>query len=128
MDKSFLSKNLLISYSLCIREYNNFVYNIIVMRIIVKDRRFGNSLKARYIVDLQIDYPSIPNNLKVTDRVLEQYKHNKSVLGYTSFRGLSYKDIVTILSAVKRGEATVNVNRMGHCAYYKLLNPNSNED
>ena len=90
------------------------------MRIVVKDRRFGASVRPRYAFDVQVDYPSIPDNLPLTNNVMKQYQATKNNIGYTTFRGLNIDDIKTILSAVKRQDAHVNVNRMGHCAYYKL--------
>lgn len=90
------------------------------MRIVVKDKRFGGTLRARYTLDIDIDYKTVPGDLELTRQVIEQYKRTKNNIGYTTFRGLAKEDIITILSAVKRQEAIVNVNRMGHCAYYKL--------
>jgi len=89
-------------------------------RIVVKDRRFGSTMRARYTLDITVDYTQIPNNLPITDNVLRQYKETKSAIGYATFRGLNLDDIKSILSATKRQEAHLNVNRMGHCAYYKL--------
>ena len=91
------------------------------MRIVVRDRRYGISLRGRYTLDVKIDYPSIPSDLPLTKKVLEQYRATKNdVYGYATFQGLRVYDIITILSAVKRQEGHVNVDRMGNCAFYKL--------
>lgn len=90
------------------------------MRIVVHDNRFRRQLQCRLTLDLSIDYRLIPNNLALTSKVQKQYQATKNNIGYTTFRGLNIEDIKSILSAVKRHEAHVNVDRMGHCAYYYL--------
>jgi hypothetical protein len=90
------------------------------MRIVVHDKRFHPSLKGKYILDIKIDYPSIDNSIPLTNKAKEKYKALKNNIGYSTFRGLSIKDIISVLSAVKRQEAHVNVDRMGNCCYYKL--------
>ena len=90
------------------------------MRIVIHDRRCNHSLRARYTLDCQIDYKTIPDNLPLTDKVLKQYRDTKSPIGFSSFRGLDIEDIKTILSATKRQEAHLDIDRMGNCTYYKL--------
>jgi len=91
-----------------------------MMKIVVKDRRFGPSLRGRYTFDWKVDYTKIPRDIPLTEKVLKQYAKTKSPIGYATFRGLNKDDIRSILSAVKRLEAHVNVDRMGNCAFYKL--------
>jgi hypothetical protein len=62
----------------------------------------------------------IDDKLPLTDKSQKYWEQNKSELGYANLRGLSEEDIRSILSAVRRGEASVNVNRMGKLAFYKL--------
>jgi len=90
------------------------------MRVVIHDRRFNHSLRARYTLDCMVDYKSLPDNLPLTDKVIKQYAQTKSLIGFSSFRGLGIEDIKTILSATKRQEAHVDVDRMGNCAFYKL--------
>ncbi len=89
------------------------------MRIVVRDKRIGPS-KRRYTMDFKVDYPKISKSLSLTNKVLNQYRKTKSPVGYATFRGLSNTDIRSILSAVKRLEAHLNVDRWGNVAYYKL--------
>ena len=90
------------------------------MRIVVKDRRY-NSSGRKYTMDIQIDYKSIPEGIPLTDRVISHYKTHKSIMGYATFRGLNRDDIISILSAVKRQQACVNVERYGNTAFYSII-------
>ena len=92
------------------------------MRVVVADKRFREvGLKSKYYtLDCNIDYPNLPDNLPLTDKVLKHYKATKNNIGFTTFRGLDEEDIKSILSATKRQEAHVNVNRYGICAFYTL--------
>lgn len=89
------------------------------MRIVVENRRYRLGTR-HYTLDIKIDYRSIPDDLLLTDKVLEQYRRTKNNIGFTTFRGLDIDDIKSILSAVKRQEAHVSIERMGNCAFYKL--------
>lgn len=89
-------------------------------RIVVQDKRYKGLHKARYIFDWKVDYRTVPNDIPLTSNVLKQYKQKKNNIGYCTFRELNKKDIISILSAVKRQEAHLNVDRMGNCAYYIL--------
>ena len=90
-------------------------------RVVVRDRRFDRRMiKSRYIMDIKIDYPSIPGDIPVSDKAMSHCDKTKSNIGYADFRGLSKQDIISIFSAVKRQGAHVNVDRMGNCAYYML--------
>jgi len=62
----------------------------------------------------------IDDKLPLTDKAKMHLEQNKSELGYANLRGLSEEDVRSILSAVRRGEASVSVNRMGKLAFYKL--------
>lgn len=62
----------------------------------------------------------IDDKLPLTDKSKKYWGQNKSELGYANLRGLSEEDVRSILSAVRRGEASVTVNRMGKLAFYKL--------
>ena len=90
------------------------------MRIVVMDRRSRQRIRPRYTLDIQIDYKSLSDNIPVTPKAIEHYKQTKTLI-YATFKDLTEADIASILSAVKRQEADVNVNRIGHCAYYRLL-------
>ncbi len=92
----------------------------IMTRVVVHDRRFNQSLRGRYTLDIRIHYASIPDNIPLSSKVLKQYKETKNLLGYTTFRGLNQEDIESIFSAVHRQEAHLNVDRMGNAAFYKL--------
>ena len=89
------------------------------MKIVVKDRRLSPSGRTKPKYD--IDYGVIRRNIPLTQKVLRHYKVTKSPVGYATFRGLGLRDIKSILSAVKRQEARINVERYGMVAYYKLL-------
>ena len=89
------------------------------MRIVVKDRRFKTG--KHYSFDKEVDYSNIPV-ISLTDKVQKHYQTTKSGLNYSTFRGLTLKDILSILSATKRGEALVNVDRWGNVYAYKLQN------
>ncbi len=62
----------------------------------------------------------IDDKLPLTDKSQKYWEQNKSELGYANLRGLAEEDVRSILSAVRRGEASVSVNRMGKLAFYKL--------
>ena len=64
---------------------------------------------------------NIPSNIPLTKRAINHWKATKSSLGYTNYRTLYKNDVLSIASATKRGEAIMNVNRMGQNAVYKLL-------
>ena len=89
------------------------------MRIVVRDRRYATG--RHYTFDENLDYSRLSDTIQLTDKVRRHYRKNKSSLNYATFRGLAIQDIMSILSAVKRQEAKVNVDRWGNCAYYKLL-------
>lgn len=91
------------------------------MRIVVHDKRYKHCIKPRYTLDINLDYKLIPDNIPLTQNVLKQYQDVKNpVIGYAHFRGLTIEDIKSILSAVKRNEAHLNVDRMGITYVYKL--------
>lgn len=68
----------------------------------------------------------IDDSLPLTDKAMQHW-HKEAAeqkpggfLGYVNMRGLKEEDVRSILSAVRRGEASVTVNRMGKMAFYKL--------
>lgn len=91
-----------------------------MMRIVIRDRRVRSGLRGQYTFDWEVDYTKISSDIPLTAKVLKQYKDTKNYVGYATFKGLSKDDIKSILSAVKRQEAHLNVDRMGNCAFYKL--------
>ena len=63
----------------------------------------------------------IGDDIPLTENAYNHWKQNKSELGYASIpTRFSQDDVVSILSAVRRGEASVGVNRMGVLAFYKI--------
>ena len=88
------------------------------MKIVIKDRRFSSSRRTKPKYD--IDYGAVSRNIPLTQKALQHYEATKSPLGYASFRNLGLKDIKSILSAVKRQEVRINIDRWGQVAYYKL--------
>ena len=92
------------------------------MRIVIKDRRFKINSKPQAWKGFDLDYQVISPGLPLTQRAINTWQEHKSPLGYCGFRGLDIEDIKSILSAVKRQEARINVNRWGQVAYYKLIN------
>jgi hypothetical protein len=62
----------------------------------------------------------IDETIPLTDKARKYWEDNKSELGFVNLRGLKEDDVKSIISAARRGEATVSVNRMGKLAFYKL--------
>ena len=62
----------------------------------------------------------IDDSLPLTEKARTYWEQSKNELGYVNMRGLKEEDVRSIISAVRRGEATATVNRMGQLAFYKL--------
>jgi hypothetical protein len=92
------------------------------MRIVVHDKRFKHSLQPKYTLDLKLDYKLIPGDLKLADNAINHYIKSHNAIGYAEFDTLAELDIKSVLSAVKRQEAHLNVDRMGNVAFYHLNN------
>lgn len=90
------------------------------MRIVVADKRYHKHIQPRYTMDITINYKEIPSNIPLTVKSLRHWENTKNTVGYAKFNNLDTYDIKSILSAVKRQEGHLNVNRMGHTAFYKL--------
>ena len=80
-----------------------------------------NRAGMRQTYKLAYIFENIPNNIPLTKKAISHWKATKSSLGYTNYRTLYKNDVLSIVSATKRGEAIMNVNRMGQNAVYKLL-------
>jgi hypothetical protein len=62
----------------------------------------------------------IPKDVILSDAAIENWKITKNAVGLAGFDSLDNDDIISILSAVKRNEASLNVNRHGQAAFYKI--------
>ena len=73
-------------------------------------------------VVLEIQERSVPA-MKLTKRALThwQRENNKFIFGYVDFGALQKNDILSVLSAVKQGNARLSRNRFGQVSTYKLL-------
>ena len=60
--------------------------------------------------------------MEITKAALKRWQKEKAsgLWGYVDFTGLEKPDILSILSAEKRGEAVTSNNRFGAVASYKL--------
>ena len=81
-----------------------------------------NRAGMRQTYKLAYIFENIPNNIPLTKKAISHWKTTKSeTFGYASYRTLYKNDVLSIASATKRGEAIMNVNRMGQNTVYKLL-------
>lgn len=81
-----------------------------------------NHYPAAWKVVLELERGSdIPAGVPLTSRARSWWESHKSALGYANFRTLRKADILSILSASKRAEARLGVNRWGACHGYKLF-------
>ena len=91
-----------------------------MIKIVVRDRRYRTGEYKAWKVMHEIDGKTIDTSLALTPNAFTHWKRDKSPLGYATMRGLSLADIRSIISAAKRGEAHMNVERWGRAAFYKL--------
>jgi hypothetical protein len=74
-----------------------------------------------WIKIVELEGKNIPSDIPLTEKSISHWKENKlEVIGYVNFCGLSVTDIISIVSATKRGEAMISINRFGQVAIYKI--------
>ena len=91
-------------------------------QFVIRDRRYSTTNMKGWKVIAEIDWKTISRNttLPLTENAINHWKSTKSILGYASFRDLTIADIISICHATRQNKATLNINRMGKTAYYKL--------
>ena len=104
-------------------------------KIAIADRRYSNWQRGqshpgswRIIWEYEgKEIPKdIPRDIPLTPRAVTHWKAHKDIMGTAAFRGETIKDSLTtidiksIVSATKRGEATMYINRMGQVIGYKI--------
>lgn len=90
------------------------------MKIIVADKRNKRQIRPRYTMEVNIVYKDIPDDITLTQKALTHWQDTKNNIGYAKFDTLDIKDIHSIVSAVKRQEAHLTINRVGDVAFYKI--------
>jgi hypothetical protein len=71
-------------------------------------------------MEVNIVYKDIPSDIELSSKALTHWKTTKNNVGYAKFDTLSLDDIISIVSAVKRLDAHLNINRIGDVAFYKI--------
>ncbi len=70
---------------------------------------------------LQCHANMISDRIPLTKKAIDHWaKTRNDVTRYTSFKGLDWHDALSIISATKRGEAMINVDRWGRAAFYQI--------
>ena len=100
-------------------------------KVVVADRRYsrhnrGQNRPGSWRVIWKYSGKDIPNDLPLTQRAIDHWRKHKDTLSAANFRGDTLKDILSvddlksIISACKRGEANIYINRMGDIIGYKI--------
>ena len=92
------------------------------MKIAIRDRRYRTGTYKTWKVIHEIDAKTVDASIPLTNRAIKHWEEDKSTIGYATMRGLSLADIKSIISATRRNEAHMNIERWGRVAYYKLHN------
>lgn len=95
---------------------------VIPYKVSDKTRHLLSSDPKYWKVVLEIEGKDIPLDLPLTESAISYWKENKfPITNYVNFKTLTKDDILSILSAVKRQEARLSVNRWGQVSCYKIL-------
>jgi hypothetical protein len=101
-------------------------------QIVIADRRYSNWNRGQnqpgsWRVIWEYQGKDIPDNIPLTQKAIDHWKKFKINFGNTAtFRGdkigqvLNEDDLRSIISACKRAEATIYINRIGQVSGYKL--------
>jgi hypothetical protein len=95
------------------------------MEIVVRVRKnTGKIRKENHKVILNIDSRTIPNDLPLTKAAISHYKLTKISFsaGFVDFKTLRKNDILSIISASRRGETILVPDRFRRVVAYKILN------
>ena len=90
------------------------------MKIVIRDKRFKHSCYNQYKVIYEIEPKYIDNSIPLTPHAIEHWQKTKNNIGYAGMRGLTIEDIKSIISASRRAEAHMNIERWGRVAFYKI--------
>ncbi|MFA5381959.1 MAG: LPD38 domain-containing protein [Candidatus Micrarchaeia archaeon] len=88
----------------------------------VKNYTTGGNKQGWKVIEGSVHPKDIGTDIPLTDKALNHWRANKNELGMVNLKGLSEADIQSIISAAKRDEASVTVNRMGDFASYRIKN------
>jgi len=91
-----------------------------MMRIVIRDKRFKHSCYNQYKVVYELEPKYIDDTIPLTQHAFEHWKEAKNNIGYATLEGLTLEDIKSIISASRRKEAHMNIERWGRVAWYKL--------
>ena len=97
------------------------------MKIAIRDRRFKSGNLRAYRTIYDIDARTIDASIPLTPKVISHWQSAKNTIGFADMMGLSEGDIKSIISAVRRKEAYIDIERLGRVAFYNLLSPVSLE-
>lgn len=101
-------------------------------KVVIADRRYSNWHRGQnrpgaWRVIWEYEGKDIPDDIPLTARAIHHWRVHKDVLGAANFRGMTIQDVLaaddlkSIISACKRGEATVYINRIGQVIGYKII-------
>jgi len=93
------------------------------MEIVVRVRKnTGKIRKENHKVIATIDSRTLPSDIPLTKSAINHYKLTKVSFssGYVNFKTLKKKDIESIISASKRGEAKLMADRFRRVSEYTL--------
>ncbi len=75
-------------------------------------------------VILRIEGKSIPPNIPLTTRSINHWlKEHDDATKYVSLKSLTGIDVISIISASKRQEVSLSIDRWGRLAFYKIKVP-----
>jgi len=98
-------------------------------KVVIPNYRFSNwsrgqSKPGSWKFLFEFEGKDIPNDISLTQKARDNYAKKKDpVFGYVNFRGLSEKDIISIISSAKRGEVHLGCTRMNWLSCYKIKDP-----
>ena len=68
-----------------------------------------------------IETRAIPHDIPITPKARKHWETNRDdFTGFVNVRGFTETDVISVISAAKRGEASVTVNRWGFFAFFKI--------
>ena len=92
-----------------------------MIKIVIKDKRFKHSCYNQYRVVYEIDSKNVDNTIPLSQRAFEHWQQTKNNIGFAGMDGLTLNDVKSIISASRRAEAHMDIERWGRVAFYKLI-------
>lgn len=80
----------------------------------------GHDPKAWEVI-LRIEGQDVPPNIPLTTRAINHWiKEHDDATKYVNLSSLRAEDVISIISATKRQEVSVSIERWGRLAFYKI--------